>query len=277
VTGASLKKRIDQILNCQPIRRLGVLRKVVLVVCLGAPIALPVMAGVGWHTYTTAVGGLKRIVLDDQIDIVMNTSTTLRARRTGARRDFVLAAGEALFEAPHTLWHPLYVTAESALLVSSGASFSVRIHEPDTVEVLVKEGSVDLRAIRESSPAGSQRSTARLSAGDAATIVHGVATVQRLPAEEIIRTLAWTSGRLWFDRVTLDEAVAEFNRYNRQQLEIDDPRIAALRMGGAFDATDLYSFTAALETFGITAKRDPGAEVEPGGGTFHLSRAPAGR
>jgi transmembrane sensor len=65
--------------------------------------------------------------------------------------------------------------------------------------------------------------------------------------------MAWTQGRLWFDRVTLSEAVTEFNRYNRRQLVIDDPAIENLHIGGAFDATDLDSFVAALQSFGIRA------------------------
>ena len=77
--------------------------------------------------------------------------------------------------------------------------------------------------------------------------------VERRSAQDITKTLQWTAGRLWFDRVTLAEAATEFNRYNRAQLEIDDPAIGSLRIGGAFDATDLYSFTTALETFGIQA------------------------
>jgi ferric-dicitrate binding protein FerR (iron transport regulator) len=63
--------------------------------------------------------------------------------------------------------------------------------------------------------------------------------------------LAVAASLLWFDRVTLADAVLEFNRYNRRQLVIDDPEIATLHIGGTFDATDLESFVAALQSFGI--------------------------
>jgi len=81
------------------------------------------------------------------------------------------------------------------------------------------------------------------------------------------RKLAWTQGRLWFDRVTLAEAIAEFNRYNRRQIVIEDPAIAGIRIGGALDATEVDSFVAALATFGIKAEPtrtnqdDPDTEV----------------
>jgi transmembrane sensor len=82
--------------------------------------------------------------------------------------------------------------------------------------------------------------------------------------------LAWTQGRLWFDRVTLAEAVLEFNRYNRRQLVIDDPAIESLHIGGAFDATDLDSFVAALQSFGIRISLPGSDSSVPAGEAIHL-------
>jgi len=127
VSGSHLKPRIHRILHTVSIRPLGVLGKCLLVTCLGASVALPVVAGAGWHTYTTEVGGLKRIILDGQIAIMMNTATTMRVRRFGAPESILLVSGEALFEAAHSLRRPLYITAANTLFVSRGATFSVRI------------------------------------------------------------------------------------------------------------------------------------------------------
>jgi len=46
---------------------------------------------------------------------------------------------------------------------------------------------------------------------------------KEVPAEDMTRKLAWTQDRLWFDRVTIAEALPSSNRYNRRQLFIDDP------------------------------------------------------
>jgi ferric-dicitrate binding protein FerR (iron transport regulator) len=40
----------------------------------------------------------------------------------------------------------------------------------------------------------------------------------------------------------LDEIVWEFNRYNYSQIVFEDPQVAELRMGGAFDLRDLEGF-----------------------------------
>jgi beta-lactamase regulating signal transducer with metallopeptidase domain len=72
---------------------------------------------------------------------------------------------------------------------------------------------------------------------------------------------------------TLAHTVAQFNRYNRRQMVIDDPRIADIRIGGAFVKTDPDSFFYALSTaFGIQARIE-GQTADPGSGTFHLTRA----
>jgi len=93
-----------------------------------------------------------------------------------------------------------------------------------------------------------------LAAGETVTVrEHQMTRVQKIADEDMARKLAWTRGRLWFDRVTLAEAVAEFNRYNHRQLVIEDPAIAGLHISGTFDATDTDSFVEALKTFGIHA------------------------
>jgi transmembrane sensor len=91
--------------------------------------------------------------------------------------------------------------------------------------------------------------------------------VQKVAEADVDKKLLWTEGRLWFERQTLKDVVAEFNRYNRRQMVIADPAIENLRIGGGFEATDPESFIAALEkTLGVRAFPAPssdgdGAEV----------------
>jgi transmembrane sensor len=107
-----------------------------------------------------------------------------------------------------------------------------------------------------------------LSAGEAVTITATrVSTeppqmqVQKVADADVDRKLSWTEGRLWFERQTLKDVVAEFNRYNRRQMIIADPAIENLRIGGSFEATDPESFIAALEkTLGVRAFPAPSSE-----------------
>jgi len=265
VSGANLKERIAWILKNPSIVRLGVFRRLVITLSLGLTLAAPLALGVGagWESYETSIGGLKSIVWGHRENIVLNTDTAIHVRSARSRCEIVLERGEALFWTPHGA--PLKVTAGDTIFRSDGGAFSVRLHQDHRLEVIVKEGRVMADPINPSRSGTQAPSRLRLSAFDSATILNGVAHVQHVASETMVRALAWTAGRIWFDRVTLAEATAEFNRYNRRQLRIDDPAIAALRIGGAFDATDLASFVAALTTFGITAQSDSkGSAAERG-------------
>jgi len=241
------------------------------VIAIG-PVMWFVGSHMGWQTYKTQLGGLERISLEDGSTATLNTNTQLRVRLTKERREIILDRGEALFSVAHDPHRPFDVKAAETIVRAVGTSFSVRLHDHTQVDVIVKEGRVAIDPpddslnlkLAQSVPLP-QMST--LAAGETVRVRARKLDVQKIDTDDMTRKLAWTQGRLWFDRVTLAEAVAEFNRYNRRQLVIDDPGIAGLRIGGAFDATDLDSFVAALGTFGIKAdptrtdQDDPDTEV----------------
>jgi transmembrane sensor len=71
-------------------------------------------------------------------------------------------------------------------------------------------------------------------------------------------TVAWLRRQIEFEDEPLGEVAAEFNRYGRLELEIDDESIRALRISGIFDAYDTDSFAAFLETLhGVVVQRAP--------------------
>ena len=239
----------------------------------------------GWHEYSTDFGGLARIVLDDGSVVNLNTNSLMRAQLTPKLRHIVLERGEALFKVAHDKSRPFDVDAGNTTVRAVGTEFSVRVREPaeaagggKDIEVLVKEGRVAIDPPKNEKPleraATLPASTSTLSAGEAvritATRVQSALPqmqVQKVAEADVDRKLSWTEGRLWFERQTLKDVVAEFNRYNRRQMVIADPAIENLRIGGGFEATDPESFIAALErTLGVRAFPSPssdgdGAEV----------------
>ena len=62
------------------------------------------------------------------------------------------------------------------------------------------------------------------------------------------RALAWAEGRLIFQNDELGKAIAEFNRYNRVQLTVADPALAAEPVSGVFNAADPEAFIAFLKS-----------------------------
>jgi transmembrane sensor len=218
-----------------------------------------VIARTGWEVYQTEFGGFQRVVLADGSTAMLNTDSRIRARLTSGRREVVLEKGEALFTVAHDVHRPFDVTAGETVVRAVGTAFSVRLRDKSQVDVLVTEGRVAIDPVDDSVNTQLPQPVAvptasTLAAGETASVKqHRPLKVRKIADEDVTRKLAWTQGRIWFDRVTLAEAVAEFNRYNRKQLVIEDPEIAELHIGGAFEATDLDSFVMALRTFGIQA------------------------
>jgi transmembrane sensor len=213
----------------------------------------------GWKTYETGVGGREQIELSDGSTVDLNTNTELTTRITGSRRDITLNRGEALFHVAHDPTRPFYVTAGGAVVRAVGTAFSVRIRDPEHVDVLVAEGRVAVGAPGTEANFENPRllaSATKVSAGEAASVHRNAVSVRTLPANDVTRKLAWTAGYLDFQGETLDDAVQEFNRYNQRQITIADPSLRHVQVGGNFRATDPDSFVAAQhKVFGIRVQR----------------------
>jgi transmembrane sensor len=249
------------------------------IVAIG-PVMWFVGSHMGWQTYKTALGGLERISLEDGSTATLNTNTQLRVRMTKERRELILDRGEALFSVVHDPHRPFDVRAAETVVRAVGTSFSVRLSDQKQVDVIVKEGRVaidppdDSFNLKLAQPTVPLPQISTLGAGEAVRVHARKLEVQRIDTEDMTHKLLWTQGRLWFDRVTLAEAVAEFNRYNRRQLVIDDPAVAGLRIGGAFDANDLDSFVQALGTFGIKAEPTRTNQDDPDTEVIRLTGSP---
>src|SRR5262249_31070761 len=222
----------------------------------------------GWKSYETRIGVHRRIELADGSTVDLNTNTQLRARKSGNRREIMLARGEALFHVAHDPRRPFYVVAAGTVIRAVGTAFSVRIRAPEDVAVLVAEGRVAVSAPGTEANFENPTSLAaapKVSASEAANVRRDSVSVSSLAGPDIQRRLAWTAGRIVFRGETLEDAVREFNRYNRRQITIVDPSILNVRVGASFQTTDPDSFIAALRrSFGSRA------QVENDGGEVRL-------
>lgn len=207
-----------------------------------------------WTYYQTGVGNNRQAMLSDRSSVFLNTDSRVRVRLASARRDSELLQGEALFTVAQDKLRPFYVKAAGSVVCALGTSFSVRIHEDRTVEVLVADGRVAIGTDHHtrSTPPVLDDSAPYASTGDTVLFGQGSWVIKHPPADYILRKLAWRTGRISFSGETLTEAVHELNRYNRRHLAIADPAIAQIRVGGLFNATDPESFAATLEKhFGV--------------------------
>jgi transmembrane sensor len=199
----------------------------------------------GWKSYETGVGGRQKNELADGSTVDLNTNTELNVRISGSRRDIMLVRGEALFHVAHDANRPFYVTAGGTVVRAVGTEFSVRILDPEHVDVLVAEGRVAVGApgteANFENPA-LLATAPKVSAGEAASVHHNSVSIHHILSNDVTRKLSWTDGFLSFQGETLDDAVHEFNRYNQRQIRIADQSIVSFKVGGNFTAALQHNF-----------------------------------
>ena len=233
-------------------------------------------------TARTGVGEVRVLTLPDGSIVRLNTATSVVIDFASDARSIRLTEGEAHFTVAKDPHRPLTVSAAGVAVRAVGTAFNVRVRA-QAVEVLVTEGRVRVhdepvavpppaRDVPSDplqttpTPSTHRRPDRSLSAGEALSIprqsdiaaAHAPRPVILTPVE-IERTLAWRESRLEFVSAPLSTMVEEFNRYNRIQLVIADPRLAAQHFGGNFVAHDPAGFVRVLETnFGVVAEQRDG-------------------
>jgi transmembrane sensor len=143
-----------------------------------------------------------------------------------------------------------------------GTSFSVRHIDTAPVQVLVREGIVEVFKPTqvETQPVRIFANTRAVAPTDNADIA-----ARPIPAAELHREMAWQVGQLAFEGQTLAEAAAEFSRYSDTRIIIEDPELAHEEIAGLFRANDPVGFA---ETIAVSLN----ARAEIGEGEVRLSR-----
>src|ERR1700723_1394419 len=225
--------------------------------------------------FRTALGEQRSVLLADGSRATLNTASTIQVNLHG-RREVRLVQGEALFEVGHAA-RPFVVRAGNALLKDLGTQFNVDMHSNGTT-VTVVEGqvAVDSSGAKEISGAqadnGGRGTVEPLSLGANNLVLvtpAGVGAPQR--GVNIAASVAWTQRQLMFEHRPLSEVAEEFNRYNRNRIEIDSAELKGQEVTGVFDAKDPASFVAFLSSV-------PGVEIREGANGTHIVslRSPTG-
>ncbi len=234
------------------------------------PSASTVQTASSVERYTTSVGERRTISQPDGSRIVLNTGSVVEVAYSPARRDIRLLSGQALFRVAHDPARPFVVVAGDRRITATGTAFDVRIGDNGAVAVTLIEGHVRVEPLRRqgSESAAPATSVDTLDPGERLASTNG--NVQVATAD-IERETSWTRGQIIFRDDRMTDAIAEVNRYSTDRLVINDPRVASLRVSGAFSAGSTQNFVAAVTAFyPIEARRDsPGVTVLAwrGGGT----------
>jgi len=245
--------------------------------------------------YATAVGQQETALLADGSTVLLNTNTQISVDYGRHYREVQLLQGEALFTVAKNATRPFRVQAGNGRVEAIGTAFAVRLKE-DAVDVMVKEGRVILASESSRSLGGSADSSAAtavmiggndkistdaesavidkittlgvLSAGQTATVPRQfsgftpseqeeeVAVIKTIDPQVLDKQLSWSSGVLSFTGDPLETVVKEISRYTAITIEISDPILNAIAVGGRFPVGETELVLTALEkNFGVRVTR----------------------
>ncbi len=207
-------------------------------------------------TYRTAHGEQSVNRLPDGSALRLDTDSEVTVRYSGRERLIELNRGQALLEVAHEGNRRFRVAASDAGAIAVGTQFDV-YRKLSAIEFTVVRGEI---AVFTGEPSWLRRAVGiptgvqRVTAGYQVRIDGGIMSAQPAPVD-LNQTLGWVQHKIVFDHRPLGDVAAEFNRYGRIPVEVEDAALGALPVSGMFDADDTESFVAFLETL-------PGVRVE---------------
>jgi len=191
-------------------------------------------------TVSTQIGQMREVLLPDNSIVSLNTNSEISVRFSREARNIILLKGEALFDVAKDRVRPFVVCAGDTSVRAVGTSFTVSHLPQKPIQVLVKEGVVELQRI--DTP---QALPVRASANIQAVAPPGAPIVTvAVPENRLVRDLEWQNGRIALDNETLKNAASEFARYSEVHIVVD-VSISNRTVTGLFAANDPVGFARA--------------------------------
>lgn len=236
-------------------------RSLLVVMATAASVAMLTMALthfglVGSHTIVADAGQRREATLSDGTHVTLSPHSRLAVHFTDRERDVVLADGDALFTVAKDPAKPFIVQTGRTRVRAVGTVFGVE-HDSGSIIVTVREGRVAvaeserLAHLSHSSPEPELQPIAvtEISLGANQQItVPAAGPMSAVRKVDSRRELSWAEGRLVVDNEAIAEVVRRFNRFNRIQIKVTDPGLAARPVTAVFDATDPEAFIVFLES-----------------------------
>lgn len=201
--------------------------------------------------YQTTVGELKHVGLADGSSADINTDSMLKVSMTPRTRAVALERGEAWFKVAKNPARPFVVSAGDIRVRAVGTAFSVRRMKAGA-EVQISEGVVEIWSaaapgVRTRAPAGGRLYVPATGEGPRSLAARG----------GVDDGLAWRQGRIALQGMSVAQAAAEFNRYNRRRIVVVDPVLGERRLVGWFRTSQPEHFAEVVgQTFSAPVTTD---------------------
>ncbi|AGZ35533.1 FecR family protein [Pseudomonas sp. SWI6] len=200
---------------------------------------LPLAGWIGWeqgwlpnqYQHFEADGRMQTVQLGDGSQVDLNLNTELTYLNFKDQRQVRLKRGEAFFNVTHDSAHPFIVHAGRGQTRVTGTQFNVWKYQ-DEVKVTLVEGSVLV------SSDGSEGGY-RLGPGMQASYHTGDFEPQLVQSNDFGNALAWRSGKLILDNLSLDQALPVINRYLDAPLLLADASTGRIRISGIYNTREV--------------------------------------
>jgi transmembrane sensor len=206
---------------------LRIAASLLLLIALGASIAIAVGRFQKVTITTSASEKLKRVTLPDGSTVTMNSSTTLSYMKHFHRNTRnVTLTGEAFFEVTPDKSRPFIINTDEADIRVVGTSFNVDSKRSGSgVEVYVSTGIVEVYKPE------SQNNSVFLHPGEIGTVSKNVINSKKASNENAI---AWKTGRMDFRDIPLSEAVEILNKMYDVSIILKVQGLASIRTVGEY-------------------------------------------
>jgi len=244
--------------------------------------------------FNTEMGEHLSHVMPDGSILWLNSSTTIKVDYSKDYRRINLIKGEAHFEVAKDATRPFEVYADDRLVRAIGTAFTVH-KVKGAIEVLVSEGTVELAIVDNTlvvipddyqaiqveqnfqqnteekvtsqnpsivatkPPTKVKKMLGTLTAGQRISIpIHNdnISEIDELDSSEVTRFLSWKEGKLVFAGESLEEVIKEITRHTTVQIDVLDPKLKSMRIGGQFQVGETDTLFYVLESgFGISVNK----------------------
>jgi transmembrane sensor len=213
---------------------------------LGGGLGLAVAAGgtfafvqsAAAEVYQTDVGEQKHVTLKDGTGVFLDTDTKLVVDFSDKNRKVDLRYGRANFRVAPDAQRSFAVEAAQKLVIGPRSTFDVR-RDGDEISVLLIHGSATVKNTAADIDAGRS-----LKDGERLSFASGQSP--KLDKPNLLPLLAWHTGQAIFENSVLTDVVLEMNRYSTIKLEVDDTRIARMKVSGVYRVGDNANFARSL-------------------------------
>ena len=191
--------------------------------------------------YSTKVAEIRDFRLPDGSTITLGAKSSAGWSTAGNTRRITLLEGEAFFAVAGDAARPFVVQAGDTEVRVIGTQFDIH-RGPGTLRVAVAAGAVQVSRV-----SGATDDVRRLQAGQQIVVAHAqpLGAVRNI---DIKGAGDWRNGRLVYEDVTLDEVIADANRYYDGEIQFAANELRGLKITASFQTTEIEQFIDTLLT-----------------------------